>query len=93
MSRFYVGQRVRIVAAYTQRGIAEVGKEGVITGVRSGSEYRGPAIYSLDISPFELIDGGTYGLGEDQLEPATDSYDVVSWKDCVWQPEHLRAEA
>lgn len=96
MSKFYVGQRVRVVFARTAEGRLFVGKEATVTSVWYGIGYDSRTLrhgYGLDIRPV-MHDGKAWIYwSDDQLEPATDSYDVVSWKDCVWQPEHLRAGA
>lgn len=88
MSRFYVGQRVRI--AITINFHAMKGMEATITGMSIESDD-----WQVDIDGVGQFapDGHLWSAYSWQLEPITDSYDVVSWNDCVWQPEHLRAAA
>lgn len=93
MSRFRIGQKVRIVSAETAYGRSFVGREGFVVSMMSGCDLdtdRPRLGYGLDICPIERHDGTWMTWADWQLEPATDSYDVVSWQDCAWKPEHLR---
>ena len=92
MSKFRVGQRVRVKYAETIHGKRHVGKECVVTQVERLPSWTWTA-YGLDVSP--IIHNGEAWLGwaDDQLEPATDCYDKTEWDQCVWKPEHLRVDA
>lgn len=87
MSKFRVGQMVRI--RYSKHRPDYIGMETTITGAPEHcARYDGdfwigyPVAIDPNFFPRELY-----------LEPATDSYDVVSWDACVWKPEHLRVGA
>lgn len=92
MSRFYVGQRVRIVRCIRIENASFVGREAVVTEVRRFAHWEGDG-YGLDICP--ITQSGIFHncWSEEQLEPATDCYDKTTWDTCVWQPEHLRVPA
>lgn len=91
MSRFYVGQMVRIVSASLYPGM--VGMECVIDAMNvaclgpDGREFLG---FGLSV---RVPSGAKAVAKSHQIEPITDSYDVTSWDTCVWRPEHLRVEA
>lgn len=92
MSKFRVGQRVRVKCADTIRGRKFVGRVGTVSQVERLPSWHRTA-YGLDIMPI-IHDGDSWlGWADYQLEPATDSYDAVSWDACVWKPEHLRVGA
>lgn len=87
MSRFYVGQRVRLVRCRNAKWAN--GREATIVArasVHIGLHWR----IRVDGVPGPL--GGGWETLERHLEPPTDSYDVVRWEGCVWKPEHLRAD-
>ena len=98
MSRFFVGQRVRIKWAKTELGRQNVGKAGVIISVREGVDVDTKlerAGYGLDIAP-EFYDGKCWlAWRSEQLEPISDSNTLVSWESMrdLWVPEHLRVAA
>jgi len=87
MSRFFVGQRVRVIRARTPHGSACVGLE--------------TKILSFICDDYVRIAGGlpTPPDGADhwncytwQLEPLTDpGREVIAWQDCCWKPQHLRS--
>ena len=92
MSKFRVGQRVRVKYAETPLGKTFIGKVGVVDAVEIRPWWK-HTYHGLDIAPICYRGDGLFGWTEDQLESATDSYDVVSWDACVWKPEHLRVGA
>lgn len=84
MSRFYVGQRVRLV-----------GKWRGVTSDPSGSEAEivmGPGAYigrtTKEIYTWVVVttDGKPIVANSCDLEPITDSYDKVEWSECLWRP-------
>lgn len=101
MSRFYVGQRVRVVRS--ARGLpgdrgkpilaeAPIGRTGTVAGTmgspNAGFNPRGAFDTSL------RLDTGELGMCPSIcLEPATDSHDKIEWVECIWQPAHLREDA
>lgn len=88
MSRFYVGQRVRIKFATTDDGVPCVGREATIA-----SPAQDDGRYHLDVDGLKPPSGKAFWRAlPEQLEPLTDSYDKTEWKDCLWQPEHEMAE-
>lgn len=102
MSRFYVGQRVRVVRS--TKGLkgrlkgrpilveAPIGKTGTIAGTVTQPNAGFNAKGDFDVSL--RLDSGELGMCPSVcLEPATDSYDKTTWKTCVWQPEHMRVGA
>lgn len=99
MSKFRVGQRVRIKWSECWPDLA--GEEGTITSnCVEGGRWTGlavpdgtnvvvaPDIWGTPIGP----DGSRFCPKTCQLEPATDSYDIVSWESCIWSP-HRKEEA
>jgi len=102
MTRFYVGQRVRIKWSYSWPELA--GKQGIVTGfVDKISPISGlnceyavtPDGYESNRLPHKNSKTGFHRFcpNRDQLEPITDTYDKTSWDKCVWKPEQLRTEA
>jgi hypothetical protein len=103
MSKFRVGQRVRIKWDWNpswpncegrdmtgaEATVIETFEEDAVWEV--WPEDKDVQCYVLHIDGKELPEDGYHR--EDQLEPATDSYDVIRWDQCVWQPEHLRVDA
>ncbi len=87
MSKFRVGQRVRVKYATTPWGYACVGHEAVVIGLHDG-EYE---IEVDGVPPPSFVMG--WVASADQLEPATDCYDKTEWDACAWKPEHLRVGA
>jgi hypothetical protein len=92
MTTFYVGQRVRIKRAETIEGSFYVGKEAVVTEFYP--HFDGD-LYGLDICPMDSDMDSVWGWTPDQLEPLTDSYELVSWESMrdLWVPEQLRVAA
>jgi hypothetical protein len=97
MSRFYVGQRVRI--KWSNRWPELAGREGQIVGAGGPTlgPYAGkpgwvvrPAGWFSACSPTPDDDGGfsRFCPIEAQLEPILyDGNQLVSWDACLWQPE------
>jgi hypothetical protein len=90
MSRFFIGQRVRVVGCDPDdtEAMKVVGRETVINELDCFNEAGDPGYIGV------TIDGNEdWCFLPHQLEPLTDSYDVTSWDSCVWKPEHLRVGA
>ena len=95
MTVFRVGQRVRI--KYSADGRTDtVGKEATVLNPCIETKF-GPEFHVLiDIDGLLApLKGGGWVATPDQLEPLTDSYDLVSWESMreLWMPEHLREVA
>jgi len=88
MSRFFIGQRVRIKWSKYWPYLA--GEQGTIA--RRVDNGDGDWVVAPDCwgDTHPLDDDEEFGPGEEQLEPATDGNMLVSWSDCAWRPEHLR---
>lgn len=98
MSRFYVGQRVKVIGrpsvSYAGRphpaGRLQVGETGTIVGTpnepNAGFSVNG--IWDVSL----LLDRHpTCGMAPSScLAPLTDSYEKTEWKDCAWKPDHMR---
>jgi len=80
MSRFYIGQRLRIKWVHQPRHSHEVGQSGEIF------EIVHQAIYGAGVR----LKGFNGWYTNTQVEPITDSYDKSTWDRCVRKPEHLR---
>lgn len=106
MSRFYVGQRVRIKWSIAwpelSRHIGTIEEAWVIPddapyGAGEKVWLVAPDMWGSSRAPEPKIINSYrathFSPAEDQLEPITDSYDVTSWDTCVWKPEHLRVGA
>jgi hypothetical protein len=87
MSKFYVGQRVRVVADGIGGATGLIGAEGVVNELDCESEWG---------------QGGQIGIeagGEDDwcfepehLEPLQpERNQTIAWSECVWKPEHMRS--
>lgn len=89
MSRFFVGQRVRLVAV----------RESLHPGWLIGAEGRITATkHRLAQKPYDWIvtlDCGAVGaVLSMQIEPILpEGMKPVEWSKCLWQPEHLRESA
>jgi hypothetical protein len=85
VSAFYVGQRVRVVRVYTPT-TARVGWEGVVNELGCFDKRDRPAIgVTINGDP-------DWCFPADFLEPIVDDgRKVVSWSDCLWQPEGVAA--
>jgi hypothetical protein len=99
MSRFYVGQRVRIKWSSDHPEL-----NGTLGTIRCAAFVVPHASRGTYIGHEVVTDlwgsstppddpRATFAPAVDQLEPLTDSYDVTSWDTCVWRPEHLRVGA
>lgn len=88
MGRFYVGQRVRIINC--QRYMSYKGKEAVVIeyiNVKKGTICSNGFPLLMDVSYIiECEDNRTFSVADWHLEPITDSYDIVTWEECLWQP-------
>lgn len=107
MSRFRIGQRVRIKWSLGWPELAghvgTIEQPSVINEPSSPSAGRmgwlvAPDIWGTSDSPFPSRRSGHLGCfcpTEDQLEPLTDSNELVSWESMrdLWVPEHLRVRA
>lgn len=101
MSRFFVGQRVRIKWSGGWPELAgEVGTIVMPTedgGMTGSSEWNvAPDVWGTYVAPRPGSHGGTwFGPNSSQLEPLTDSNTLVSWESMrdLWVPEHLRVAA
>lgn len=101
MTVFRVGQRVRIKWSMGWPELA--GGTGTIVqraphGGRTGlSEWSvAPDVWGTHVAPRPGRLGGTYfAPNSSQLEPLTDSYDLVSWESMreLWTPERLGTAA
>ena len=100
MTTFYVGQRVRIKWSINFHELS--GTLGTVIsefrmmkrkeGVYTGGYFCRPDVWDTDIAPgWE----SPFAPEPEQLEPATDSYDLISWESMrdLWMPEHLRESA
>lgn len=99
MSRFFVGQRVRILWSNgwpELRGqcgtVLQIGDWNTVQGARV-NYFVVPDTWGSQRAPTPGIFGGHYfGATSDQLEPLTDpGREVIAWADCVWKPDHLRS--
>lgn len=104
MSRFYVGQRVRILWSLTWPELD--GNTGVIFAPASHGktpdgvpmEYAGdwlvvPDAWPDGYCPTEATKGGGrmwFCPDSEQLTPAYDGNEKVSWESCLWQPSPER---
>lgn len=82
MSKFFVGQRVRIVGCDTQANRPLIGRESTVLHV--GSMF------------CTLEQKGAQGHGRwahYNLAPAYDGNEVVSWESCKWQPNRDEVRA
>lgn len=86
MSRFYVGQRVRIVKCIFKPEY--VGQETTV--VRGLHISRHPVTGEL-FECYDVAIDPEFGPKPGYLEPLTDSYDKISWSECIWRPSHEMA--
>lgn len=98
MSRFYVGQRVRVARSTRPYGPVKgrsivldgmLGTEATVVGTVSSPNagFRERGAFDTSIR----LENGVIGMCPSAcLEPITDSYDKSTWDQCVWKPEHLR---
>ena len=99
-----MGQHVRIKYSL---GWPELdGTEGTVTSLNpsgywvtspDGTNVRvAPDMWGSEKAPSPSLQGATtFSPSASQLEPITDSYDLVSWESMrdLWEPEHLREDA
>ena len=91
MSRFHVGQRVRVNYPPNKQ---THGKETTVValnvaGRTLGRNYVGNLIAIYNPSPFA---NGQYVYEDHELVPIADhGREVIAWADCVWKPQHLRS--
>lgn len=98
MSRFFVGQRVRVVDECDPQDRPLVGGE---IGGKEGTVIRRIPWYEkqpqdIDVDCYDvLIDGIAYVEGYLPgyvLRPLTDpGREVIAWSECLWKPDHLRS--
>ncbi len=94
MAKFFVGQRVRIRWSDAWPELA--GAVGTIVSasnmVNPHTGYQGDWEVSPDAwwSSMSPDQSGIFVPCEEQLEPATDENDKISWDQCIWAPEHMR---
>lgn len=90
MSRFYVGQRVRIVGAGESKFL--IGKEAIIRAIDVMAYSRAKGGWYVGHETDAINHAGVTFVGYPyQLEPITDpGRELVSWESCAWKPEHLR---
>ncbi len=102
MSRFHVGQRVRINCPESPRH----GMTGIIWEIRLNARIfshdlrtvsEGVTSHRLDIDGVGKRDSDGYGFAyrTDQLIPLDDGYDgreLASWATCPWRPERESAQ-
>lgn len=90
MATFRVGQRVKLVRPFHSENFGET---GTIVALFA------PVKISGGLVNCELAwDTGTGSewtpySHTDRLVPATDCYDKADWRECVWQPPHMRESA
>ncbi len=95
MATFRVGQRVRIVGPAHSKvlgmetTVLAIGVEGASRG---DAFYDGIRVASPDGGP-SAFRGGIWVFRPRNLAPATDCYDKADWRECVWQPPHMRESA
>lgn len=99
MSKFFVGQRVRIKWSNGWPDLA--GSEGSIIAVAQNGGATGtsewivaPDAWGDEVAktPSEM-GAWVFAPHSSQLEPLTDSYDKTDWAECAWQPDHLKEAA
>ena len=95
MATFRVGQRVRIVGGY--RDLSFVGMQARVTvfDIRWTHETGYVDCVCVDIDGLgqHRPDGHRFAFLPEHLTPATDCYDKAEWRECAWQPPHMRETA
>lgn len=93
MSRFYVGQRVKILWSNGWPELAGqagtiIGKDDTGGGLTGRSEWDvAPDCWGSNVAPRKSYRGGTeFGPSSDQLEPLYDGNQLSTWDKCVWRP-------
>jgi len=85
MAKFFVGQRVRVVACDDLSWAHVIGSEGFVNELDCTNMDDEPGNVGVTIGG---DDGFCFWPWE--LEPATDANDKIEWSECIWAPEHLR---
>ena len=97
MSRFYVGQRVRVVRYPDRgntRGIAKIGDECVVAGTPNEPNEGFNPNLDRDLSVKHPCCDGPMMAPSYCFEPITPSgHKITSWDECLWMPEHIRDRA
>jgi hypothetical protein len=88
MAKFYIGQHVRLVGKWEGKGHSRTGEEATI--LEGPGEFIGPNSGRLYTWRLRSETCEKIIANSDELEPATDSNDMVEWNECLWCPEHLR---
>lgn len=91
MSKFKVGDRVRVIAGERWRGVVcTIIRDLCRTNItlEDGNQITAMA-YRVDIEPDKGFSGVSFR--PEYLEPYYDGNDKVSWSSCVWQPSSVRA--
>lgn len=103
MSKFYVGQRVRLARPFCQKNHGLTGVIRELSDEPFVSKHG--TVWSRAVNCFcdwdNCLRDGPYELGfngtachTDQLEPLQpERNQTIAWSECVWKPEHMRAEA
>lgn len=89
MKRLFVGCRVRVVGPWLGFGPSPRGHEGRIT---ASGEFVGG--FSGEVCEWEIEVPGWDALvaKSEDLEPIQDpGHQIVSWSECLWQPEGMPA--
>lgn len=84
MSKFNVGDRVRVIEA---NAVPEI--LGTVTTI---TNIGGPCIWHPNCHEIDIRDqDGCVLCGTaDSLEPYYDGHERVSWSECAWQPNKVR---
>lgn len=99
MSKFYVGQRVRLI---TSRFGITTGRIGTVRSapymaIYTGSQVSGlsaPRLWvALDIDGYPSVKKPHWDCPVEWLEPisGTDPQETTTWAHCAWRPEMVRA--
>lgn len=97
MSRFYVGQRVKVVRYPddgNSRGIVKVGDECTISGTANEPNEGFNPNRDRDLSVKHPSFDGPMMAPSYCFEPIIPTgHQVTSWDHCLWMPEHMRDRA
>lgn len=97
MARFFVGQKIKKVSGSTNIGLTAT----VVNPYEESTpvtDKRNTLVVYPDSTP-DLKGGVIYDNKKpiytcpDDWSPITDCYDLSTWDQCVWRPEHMRTEA
>lgn len=95
MSKFYVGQRVKKVRG-NDPGMTGVVAEIDNTDSRSlgvRADHDGAGYDSLDCHELYRAGEVVFGYPADFEPLQPERNQTIAWSECVWKPEHMRAEA